>query len=117
VKATLFPSDDLPPGSIRDARLGPIPVVVVRTTSGALYVLTGRCLHQGGPLSRGGLGWASESSEIVGQYQMEEEQQILRCPWHGYEYDVTSGCTLVGPKRALQTFKAWDQDGQVVAEY
>ena len=38
------------------------------------------CAHQGGPLSEGAV-----------------EGTVVTCPWHGWEYDVTSGECLTNP--------------------
>ena len=32
-----------------------------------------------------------------GEYRYERRGEILRCPWHGWEYDVTTGQSWVDP--------------------
>lgn len=54
-------------------------VVVARTEQG-LAAFADRCTHKGGPLSDGVL--------ICGTVQ---------CPWHGSQFDVTSGKVVCGP--------------------
>lgn len=109
-------SSDLAPGGMVAAKVGPVPVVVVRTKSGSLHALVDRCLHQGGPLSKGVLTWASDTSRDVGEYHIDRDGQILKCPWHGYEYDVTDGCFTMDTKRRLQRFTTWESDGDVFVE-
>lgn len=47
---------------------------------GQVYAIGNACIHQGGPLAD---GWC--------------DGQIVSCPWHGWEYDVTTGaCQLAG---------------------
>ncbi len=47
---------------------------------GQVYAIGNACIHQGGPLAD---GWC--------------DGLIVSCPWHGWEYDVTTGaCTLAG---------------------
>lgn len=110
---TVCRSEDLPLGGTTSAQLGPIPLAVVRTKTGALYALVDKCLHQGGPLSRGNLGWSSPSSRVVGEYHVEHDGEILRCPWHNYAYDVTTGCLTIDPTRKLRTFRVWEEDGEI----
>jgi nitrite reductase/ring-hydroxylating ferredoxin subunit len=106
-------SDDLPPGHKVSARLGPMPVVVVRAPDGSLHALLDKCLHQGGPLSRGRLGSDSSGSADVGDYRLERNGEIIRCPWHGFEYDIRTGCLLAEPGRCLRTFTVIEDDGRI----
>lgn len=36
-----------------------------------------------------------------GEYLYSREGEILRCPWHGWEFDLTSGKSLFDPQRCL----------------
>jgi hypothetical protein len=56
MKAVICAADELAKGHMRSAKLGPFPIVVVRAPDGSLFALLDKCLHQGGPLSRGRLG-------------------------------------------------------------
>jgi nitrite reductase/ring-hydroxylating ferredoxin subunit len=106
-------SDDLPPGHKIAARLGPMPVVVVRAPDGSLHALLDKCLHQGGPLSRGRLGPDSSGSADVGDYRLDRNGEIIRCPWHGFEYDIRTGCLLAEPGRCLRTFTVIEDEGRI----
>jgi nitrite reductase/ring-hydroxylating ferredoxin subunit len=107
-------SDELAPGTMRTARLGRVPAVVVRLEDGSLHALVDRCLHQGAPLSHGRLGHGSAGTGGVGDYRRDERVAAIRCPWHGYEYDVRSGCTLFDHRRRLRRLTVWEQDGIVL---
>ncbi len=48
-------------------------------------VLANRCSHRGGPLAEGAL-----------------DQGCLRCPWHGSEFDITTGRVRRGPASMAQ---------------
>jgi nitrite reductase/ring-hydroxylating ferredoxin subunit len=117
VKQVICEATKLRPGQMVSAKLGPMPIVVIRTNDGALYGLLDKCLHQGGPLSRGKLLQATDCSPgRSNAYQVEEGREIVKCPWHGYEYDLKTGSTLFDPDRKLRTFKVHEEDGQIVAE-
>ncbi len=95
-------ADELAPGEMVPARLQDrTPIVVVRTHDGELHGLVDRCLHQGARLS-GGLLQAGTDA-------------VLKCPWHGYEYDVRSGCALFDRRLRLQRIGVRVEDGLIVA--
>jgi nitrite reductase/ring-hydroxylating ferredoxin subunit len=107
-------SDELAPGTMRSASVGRLPAVVVRLEDGSLHALVNRCLHHGAPLSRGRLSHGSVGTEGVGDYRPDESVAVLRCPWHGYEYDVRTGCTLFDSERRLRRLTVWERDGSVL---
>lgn len=107
-------SEELARGEMRTAFLGRLPVVVIRLEDGSLHALVNRCLHHGGPLSAGRLGHGSAGADGVGDYRPDESTAVVRCPWHGYEYDVRTGCTLFDPSRRLRTFTVTERDGSIL---
>lgn len=106
-------SDELEVGQIASAQLGPMPVVVVRAPDGSLHGLLDKCLHQGGRLSRGVLTGDSSNSSGVGDYPYERFGEVVRCPWHGFEYDIRTGCLLAQKDRCLRTFTVTEEDGKI----
>jgi 3-phenylpropionate/trans-cinnamate dioxygenase ferredoxin subunit len=64
---------------------------------GEFFALRNRCPHQGGPLCDGPLGSFIKSSG-PGQYEVSRSGEMLRCPWHGWEFDVRSGQSWFDPK-------------------
>ncbi len=107
-------SSELAPGTMRPAEVGRLPAVVARLQDGSLHALVDRCLHQGAPLSRGRLSHGSAGADGVGDYRPDESVAVLRCPWHGYEYDLRTGCTLFDASRRLRRLTVWEQDGSVL---
>jgi 3-phenylpropionate/trans-cinnamate dioxygenase ferredoxin subunit len=54
------------------------------------------CPHQGGPLCLGRtIGLVTSSGP--GDFRYEREGEILRCPWHGWEFDLATGRSIVDP--------------------
>jgi nitrite reductase/ring-hydroxylating ferredoxin subunit len=40
---------------------------------------------------------------------------VIRCPWHGWEFDLESGRSLFEPRRfGLKTYAVTEDDGQVI---
>jgi nitrite reductase (NADH) small subunit len=78
------------------------------------YAVGDRCPHMGASMCTGSLGGTfvpSEPHELV--YGMTD--RVLRCPWHGWEFDLASGRSLLEPDRiGLVTYRVSQEDGQVV---
>ncbi len=88
---------ELPPGTskIVDANGRSIGVFNV---NGRYYALLNRCPHQAAPLCQGTVkGTAMPSAP--GEYVWAREGEILRCPWHGWEFDITTGRSIFNPHR------------------
>jgi nitrite reductase (NADH) small subunit len=66
--------------------------------NGAFYAVRNSCPHQGGELCLGptvGLATADKPGEI----HYSREGEILRCPWHGWEFDLATGRSVFDPNR------------------
>jgi nitrite reductase/ring-hydroxylating ferredoxin subunit len=72
--------------------------VVVFNLGGEFFALGDRCPHKGGSLSQGKLTGLVESSE-PGEYRYSRHGEILRCPWHSWEFDVRTGRSWCDPER------------------
>lgn len=116
MKQVVCHKSELGNGQIIRAQLGPIPVVVVRNKEGSLYALAAKCLHQGGPLDQGRVYEHHATTKDAGEYALETGRDVLKCPWHGYEYDIKTGCTVFDPNRAVQTFQAYEEEDQIVVQ-
>jgi 3-phenylpropionate/trans-cinnamate dioxygenase ferredoxin subunit len=115
VKQVICDGEDLAPGQMVSAKLGPMPIVVVRTDDGQLFGLLDKCLHMGGQLSKGKLLLA-QNGQQCGEYVEEQGRFVVKCPWHGYEYDLKTGATLFDDDLKLRTFAIREENGQIVAE-
>lgn len=87
--------DDVPPGSGSVVQAGG-RLLALFNVDGALYALDNTCLHRGGPVGEGDL-----------------EGTIVTCPWHGFQYDVTTGRNVFDPEVGLETFEVLVVDGEV----
>jgi nitrite reductase/ring-hydroxylating ferredoxin subunit len=88
---------EIPPGSRKLVEIGGRAIVVLNV-KGELFALSDKCPHKGGSLSRGKLTGVVTSSE-PGSYDYSRPGEILRCPWHGWEFDVRTGRSWCDPKR------------------
>jgi nitrite reductase/ring-hydroxylating ferredoxin subunit len=62
------------------------------------YALRNRCPHQFGPLCAGTLAPRAVSGG-PGDVRMDPGPPLLACPWHGWEYDIATGQSFMGPGR------------------
>ncbi len=65
---------------------------------GNLYALRNSCPHHGAPLCLGkvtGTTLASKPFEVL--YGREDE--IVKCPWHGWEFDIETGRSVFNPHK------------------
>jgi nitrite reductase (NADH) small subunit len=79
-------TNELTPGSIRELELGG-KTIAMANVDGKFYAIDNTCLHNGGPLAEGPL-----------------EGRIVTCPWHAWEYDVTTGKLVGNPKEGVPCY-------------
>jgi 3-phenylpropionate/trans-cinnamate dioxygenase ferredoxin subunit len=109
------PARELPPGSRRLVTLGGRPIAIFNI-AGEFFALLNRCPHQGGNLCEGKLIGLVESSE-PGIYRYSREGEILRCPWHGWEFDVRTGKSWCDPARIrTKTYEVAIEPGRNLVE-
>jgi len=63
---------------------------------GEFFALLNRCPHQGGELCRGALIGLATSPE-PGVFELSRRGEMLKCPWHGWEYDIRTGQSWCDP--------------------
>lgn len=90
---------DLEVGQMKLLRIGDRRIVLARTEDG-YRAFQDACTHKGGPLADGAL--------ICGTVQ---------CPWHGSQFDVTSGEVKAGPaKQPIKTYPVFADDGRILVK-
>jgi 3-phenylpropionate/trans-cinnamate dioxygenase ferredoxin subunit len=111
----LFPLAELEPGQKRVVDVEGIEVLVIRDLDGGVYAIRDRCAHSGARLSYGRLFERVEGPD-VDQYEMTDEL-VIRCPWHGYEYELGSGRCIADPRRVrVRSYPVTVEDGTVWLE-
>lgn len=96
-KYTVCRVEELPPGARTIREFNGLSIGVFNV-GGTFYALLNRCPHKAAPLCRGrvtGLVTAPAPREFV----MERDGEIVRCPWHGWEFDITTGQSVFNPHR------------------
>ena len=63
---------------------------------GKFSALDNKCPHQGGPLGEGSI-----------------ENGLLRCPWHGWDFDPCTGIPPGGYSDGLKTFEVKEKGDEI----
>jgi nitrite reductase (NADH) small subunit len=89
------------------------PVGVV-SVGEEFFAVHDRCPHMGASMCAGSLSGtfvASAPHELV----YGRHDSVIRCPWHGWEFDLRSGRSLLQPRRVgLRTYRVSVEAGLVV---
>jgi 3-phenylpropionate/trans-cinnamate dioxygenase ferredoxin component len=62
--------------------------LAVFNVDGAFHAIDNTCIHRGGPLGEGDL-----------------EGSVVTCPWHGWQYDVTTGACVANPTAKVERYE------------
>jgi nitrite reductase/ring-hydroxylating ferredoxin subunit len=71
------------------------------------YAIRNRCPHQFGPLCVGTLAQRAVS-DGPGDVRMDDGPPLIACPWHGWEYDLATGQSFMGPGRGNMAALSYD---------
>lgn len=109
------PLSEIPPGSRKLVEAAGRPIVVINV-GGRLYAVSNRCPHAGGQLVHGKLVGLTEASE-PGAYRYSRKGEILKCPWHGWEFDLATGKSWCDPETVrVRAYQVDVEPGAKVAE-
>jgi 3-phenylpropionate/trans-cinnamate dioxygenase ferredoxin subunit len=72
--------------------------IVVFNLGGEFFALNNRCPHRGGSLHLGIQTGLVESKE-PGEYCYSRRGEMVKCPWHGWEFDIRTGKSWCDPAR------------------
>jgi NAD(P)H-dependent nitrite reductase small subunit len=87
---------DIPAGTGKVVEVGGKSIAVFNC-DGTFYAVDNTCKHRGGPLAEGSVSGTTVS-----------------CPWHGWEYDVTSGACQMDPSIKVDTFSVKVEGGDIL---
>jgi len=113
VQVRVGAAEDVRREGCRVVDVGGRPVAVISAGTG-FFAVSDRCPHMGASMSAGSLGGTllpSQPHEYV--YGMHE--RVIRCPWHGWEFDLETGRSLLEPRRyGLRTYRVTEDDGELI---
>jgi nitrite reductase (NADH) small subunit len=78
------------------------------------------CAHAGGPVCQGKVINRVEERIAPDKrslgFKFSAQQVNIVCPWHGYEYDIRTGCHQGNPEVRLKAVPVSVKDGSVYLE-
>ncbi len=95
-RVPVCPAAELPPGERKIVDLGDGRTIGVFNVKGKYHALRNLCPHEGAELCRGVVTGMNEAAG-VGEFRWVREGEILRCPWHGWEFDLLTGRSVFNP--------------------
>jgi nitrite reductase/ring-hydroxylating ferredoxin subunit len=103
--------DEIPPGgrkivSVKGRSIG------VFNLNGEYFAVSNVCPHAGGALCEGTLSGFVQS-DGPGHYDYIRRGEVLRCPWHQWEFDIRTGRSWIDPgKIKVRSYDARAVDGE-----
>jgi len=89
------PVAEIPPGTHKVFTVAGRPIGIFNL-NGEFYGLLNRCPHQGGSLCDG-LVTGLAVGDRPGEVRMIRRGEMVRCPWHGWEFDIRTGQSWCEP--------------------
>jgi 3-phenylpropionate/trans-cinnamate dioxygenase ferredoxin subunit len=96
-KYVVAPADSIPPGTQRRVQIAGRAVAIFNV-DGEYRALRDVCPHQGAELSAG-VVVRSVTADLPGRYEVDASRVLVRCPWHGWEFDLATGQSWCDPQR------------------
>ena len=90
--------DEIPDGGGKTVEVAGRKIALFNS-GGQFYAIDNTCRHRGGPLGEG---------DVMGT--------TVVCPWHGWEYDFTTGCNVDDPGVKLACFAVRVEGDDVMVE-
>lgn len=107
-----FPRDVLPQqGEVRVVEVGTHRIGLYRVGNSA-YALADRCPHRGAPLCAGAV--ATPMGVESGELRVGEPDSVVRCPWHKWEFEISTGRSLVDHKLRVRRYAVHVEGDEVV---
>ena len=82
---------------------------------GTFHALHNGCPHKAGPLCEGPICGTTLPTDDY-SYSYGREGEIVRCAWHGWEFEIATGRCVADPGVRARTYPVSVEDGQVVVQ-
>ncbi|GAA3413456.1 Rieske (2Fe-2S) protein [Paenibacillus hodogayensis] len=84
----------------------------VYRVKGELYALHNRCPHEGAQLCKGRICGTTLPSPVY-EYEYGRHGELVRCPWHGWEFEIKTGKSVFSDKVRTRSYKVRVDAGKV----
>jgi 3-phenylpropionate/trans-cinnamate dioxygenase ferredoxin subunit len=112
-RITVCAANEIPAGEKHIVEYEKISIGVFNI-KGAFYAIKNVCPHYGAPLCQGHIQTTHRPGE-VGEFHPALEGRVIRCPWHGWEFDIVTGKGLYDRNGRVATYLVEvDENGDIV---
>lgn len=91
----VIPAEDIKPGGSRSVMIGRREIAIFRVGDD-FHAIDNSCTHYGAALCT---GWVKDN--------------VVTCPWHCWQFDITNGKCLTVPSRGLNSYPIRIEEGTI----
>jgi 3-phenylpropionate/trans-cinnamate dioxygenase ferredoxin subunit len=84
-------------GTVRGVTVAGRALAIVRHGD-RFFAVRDTCPHQGAALSNGSVTGDVQLCQVGDTQQYARDGEVLRCPWHGWQFELRTGKSLVDPE-------------------
>lgn len=108
--------DTFPVGEFRIVEIGRREIGILRQEDGYVHAVRNQCPHKGAPMCKfKPTGTALPAAP--GTLAWGREGEILRCPWHGFEFELATGKRPYSDSRMrLRIYPARIESGDILID-
>lgn len=104
---------DIPENKALTVNIDGVPIGIFKMGE-KLIAVKNLCPHKRAPLALGTVQGTMLPTDCAGEYKYGMENQVLKCPWHGWEFDIESGKCLFGVSNSrVKTYEVSVRDDEV----
>ncbi|CAM2936947.1 Rieske (2Fe-2S) protein [Rariglobus hedericola] len=96
-------ADEVPEGARKIVQIGHLSIGIFHLKDG-YHAVRNYCPHQGAELCKGSLH-GTHRPGAVSEFLPDFSGRVLRCPWHGWEFDLVTGKGLYDAKSRVMTYE------------
>ncbi len=96
-------ADEIPVGGRKIVQIDRLSIGVFHLADG-FHAIRNYCPHQGAELCKGSVH-ATHRPGPTGEFTPGLEGRVLRCPWHGWEFDIVTGKGLYDARSRVSVYE------------
>jgi nitrite reductase/ring-hydroxylating ferredoxin subunit len=87
--------------------------IAIFNVDGEYFALLNFCVHQGGPLCEGSVAGILDVEEESWELKYDRADEVVACPWHGWEFDITTGEHVAETDYKVPSYEVAEKDGKI----